>query len=278
VINLRLLLWSLVGAVALVPTLTQAQSSRSSPPPDTLGDGVIVAPASPGSIAPAAASALRLPRTSAALRTAGKATVLAIGSSSTVGIGASSPAHTYEARLEVNLETSLKGTDFIVVGRGLSGEVAEGAAARMKREVDDVRPDLVIWQVGTNDALRHVAMDGFKRCLTKTLAWLKDQKVDVLLLNPQYGELLVKDAYYEQVVGAIAGVAHEAQVLLVDRFGAMRKLGTGTGAGAALVLSPDNLHMNDEGYDRLGTLLAQAIIGAMPREPSTSVASVSAAE
>jgi lysophospholipase L1-like esterase len=167
---------------------------------------------------------VQLSRLSQALRATHTAKVLAIGSSSTAGVGASSPSRTYVARLETDLESALKGTDFDVIGHGLSGEVAQGAADRMKREVEEVKPDLVIWQVGTNDALGHVAIDPFKNCLKKTLAWLKEQKIDVILINPQYGDALIKDAYYEQVVTAIVDVAREAQVLLVDRFDAMRKL------------------------------------------------------
>ncbi len=34
----------------------------------------------------------------------------------------------------------------------------------------------------------------------------------------------MKDAYYEQVVSAIADIARQARVLLVDRFDAMREL------------------------------------------------------
>ena len=113
--------------------------------------------------------------------------------------------------MEADLEGALKGTDFDVIGHGLSGEVAQGAADRMKREVEEVKPDLVIWQVGTNDALRHVALDSFKNCLKKTLTWLKEQHLDVILINPQYGDALVKDAYYEEVVAAIAEIARDAQ-------------------------------------------------------------------
>jgi hypothetical protein len=71
--------------------------------------------------------------------------VLAIGSSSTA-VGASSPSATYVARLEPTLEGALKGTDFDVVGRGRAGEVAQGAADRMKKEVEDIKPDLIVWQ------------------------------------------------------------------------------------------------------------------------------------
>jgi lysophospholipase L1-like esterase len=117
-------------------------------------------------------------------------------------VGASAPSKTYVARLETNLETALTGAEFDVIGHGLSGEVAQGAADRMKREVEDAKPDLVIWQVGTNDALRHVAIDGFKNCLKKTLVWLKEQNVDVILINSQYSDTLVQDPFYENVVAA----------------------------------------------------------------------------
>src|SRR5215510_14102683 len=217
---------------------------------------------------------LQLPRLGRALRETGTAKVLAIGSSSTAGVGASSPSRTYTARLEADLETALTGTDFDVIGHGLSGEVAQGAADRMKREVEDVKPDLVIWQVGTNDALRHVALDNFKICLRKTLTWLKEQHLDVILINPQYGDALVRDAYYEEVVAAIAEIAGDAQVLLVDRFDAMRKLQRERGDG--FYLSADNLHMNDEGYRCLAEQLATAIIAALP-ETLANTASVAPA-
>jgi lysophospholipase L1-like esterase len=195
---------------------------------------------------------------------------LAIGSSSTVGVGASSPSRTYVARLEIDLEAALEGTDFEVVGHGMSGEIAQGAANRMKREVEDVKPDLVIWQVGTNDAMRHVAMDRFKNCLKTTLTWLKAQETDVILINPQYGDTLIKDAYYEEIVTAIGDIARETQVLLVDRFDAMRK--RQRVGGAHVDLSADDLHMNDEGYRRLAEHVAATIIAALPQASAGNLA------
>ena len=140
----------------------------------------------------------------------------------------------------------------------------------MKREVEDIKPDLVIWQVGSNDAMRHVAMDGFKNCLRKTFAWLKDQKVDVILINPQYGDTLVKDAYYQEVVTAIADIAHETQTILVDRFDAMRKIQHAR--GAHFDLSADDLHMNDEGYRHLAKQVAATIIAALPQASAGNLA------
>jgi acyl-CoA thioesterase-1 len=164
-------------------------------------------------------------------------------------------------RLEPTLEGALKGIDFDVVGRGMSGEDAQGAADCMRKEVEDAKPDLVVWQVGTNDALRHVELDKFKNCLKTTLAWLARMGVDVVLINPQYGESLVKDAYYEEVVGAIADVARHADVLLVDRFDAMRELQRER--GDRFYLTSDSLHMNDVGYRCMAEQLARAIIGSL---------------
>jgi lysophospholipase L1-like esterase len=227
-----------------------------------------VAARAPAGLSRPTAAAPRLVRLGRALRTQQRAKVLAIGSSSTAGVGASSPALTYPARLEADLESALKGSDFDIVGHGMSGEVAQGAADRMAREVEAVRPDLVIWQVGTNDALHHVAIDSFKACLKKTLARLQEQGIDVILINPQYGDQLTKDPYYLEVVAAIAEVAQQAQVLLVDRFAKMRALQKQHGDG--VYLSPDNLHMNDEGYRCLAEQLAATIIGALPSAAPTT--------
>ncbi len=196
-----------------------------------------------------------------ALREKREPRVLAMGSSSTVGVGASAPAQAYIAQLEANLERTFKGLDFDVVGQGMSGEVAEGASARMKDTVLRVKPDLVLWQVGTNDAIRHVDLDTFKACLRRTLTWLKDNRYDVVLVDPQFSEELNKDAYYAETVAAVAEIAREAGVLLVDRFDAMRELSKSR--GDRFYLTPDNLHLNDAGHRCMAEQLARAIVAGV---------------
>jgi hypothetical protein len=71
------------------------------------------------------------------------------------------------------------------------------------------------------------------------------------------------DAYYEQVVTAIAVIARESQVVLVDRYDAMRKLQRER--GDTFYLSADNLHMNDGGYRCLSEQLAATIIKVLPQ-------------
>lgn len=262
--RVRISSWALAGAMVFLPAAAVPQELAL-----TTVKPALVIPSSPPVLSPDCRSKLgvgeRFRRPLRVLNRAVRAKrnvrVLAIGSSSTVGVGASSASATYIAKLETSLEGSLKGMDFEVVGRGLSGEVAQGAADRMKREVEETKPDLVVWQVGTNDALRHVSLDKFKTCLRTTLTWLADNKIDVVLIDPQYGTVLTKDEYYEKVVAATAEVAKEARVLLVDRFEAMRELQRER--GDTFYLASDNLHLNDRGHRCMAEQLARAIVGGL---------------
>jgi acyl-CoA thioesterase-1 len=255
--------WGLAAAIVCVPSYVMAQE------PAMAGKHILLLPSGPPGLSPDCRSkrlpgeAFRRPlrALSRAVHADRTVKVLAIGSSSTAGVGASSPAATYIAKLETTLEGSIKGLDFDVIGRGLSGEEAQGAADRMKKEIDDARPDLVVWQVGTNDALRHVNIERFKICLRTTLAWLAERRIDVVLIDPQYGEALARDEYYERVVAAIAEVAREARVLLVDRFETMRELHRQH--GDRFYLASDNLHLNDTGHRCMAEQLARSIVGGL---------------
>jgi acyl-CoA thioesterase I len=181
---------ALSGAIILSPIAAVAQDAT------VAGAAAVVMPKVPPSFSPEcnskriAGEIYRRPLRgiSKAVRQQRHVKVLGIGSSSTEGAGASKPSATYIAKLETTLEGAFKGMDFDVVGRGKGAD-------RMKREIEEVKPDLVVWQVGTNDALRHVDLERFKSCLRTTLAWLAQNKIDVVLIDPQYGNQLVKDSY-----------------------------------------------------------------------------------
>jgi lysophospholipase L1-like esterase len=262
----RALVWSMLGLAAVVALPSAALAQQMA----VVGSPVLSLPSAPPKLS-SDCGAKRIPgerfrrplRTfSKAVRANGFAKVLAIGSSSTEGIGASSKATTYVAQLETRLEGFVRGLDIKMTARGLGGEEAEGAAARMKREVALDRPDLVVWQVGTNDAREHVDVEKFKDCLRKALAWLKAEKIDVVLVDPQYGADLAKDAHYEQVVKAIADIAREARVLLVDRFEAMREVALQRG-GDGFYLTSDKLHLNDTGHRCMAQQLARSIVAGL---------------
>lgn len=187
--------------------------------------------------------------------------VFAVGSSSTAGIGASSPIASYPVRLENDLEGYLTGFDVEMTARGVSGEIAEDAADRMKTEIAELKPDLVVWQVGTNDALARIDEEDFADQLRSTLDWLAEHKIDVVLIDPQYVERLAKDQQYLSIVDSIAEVAREKQVLLVHRYDAMADLSREHPTTS--YLAGDRFHLNDLGYRCMAEYAARAIVAGI---------------
>lgn len=187
--------------------------------------------------------------------------MLAVGSSSTSGIGASSPGATYPVRLENDLEGLFKGVDVDVVSRGVPGEIGQGAADRMRNEIADIRPDLVIWQVGTNDAMARISVPSFAETLRTTLRWFQKNRIDVMLVDPQFVERLATDDHYVTIVQTITRVAREERVVLVHRFDAMADLAKNkTIAG---YLAGDRFHLNDLGYRCMAQYVARAIVSGL---------------
>lgn len=199
--------------------------------------------------------------------------VLAIGSSSTVGVGASSIRANYPSQLELELEKSFKGLNIVVVNRGVSGEVAETTAERLKLEVALTKPDLVLWQVGTNDALSRIPIYDFARTVGRTLKWLKRADVDVVLVGMQFTKGASKDEHYKLMKDALKQVAQEHNVPLIKRYEAMQYL-QDSQAKLSLV-SSDDLHLNDLGYRCMAEHVARGILvslypkrGGSPAAPS----------
>ncbi|WP_018261260.1 SGNH/GDSL hydrolase family protein [Methylobacterium sp. WSM2598] len=145
--------------------------------------------------------------------------VLSLGSTSG-GLG----AVTYPVKLESALEQSLPDVTVDVDSRGLPGEITYGATERVRNIVAEIEPDLVVWQVGSNDALARVDVEAFASSLADTIDWIKSHDIDVVLVDPQYTASLAQDDYYNSFVRAIQRVAAEKQVPLVLRFEAMRYL------------------------------------------------------
>ncbi len=199
-----------------------------------------------------------LPRIAEIIQRKAPLKVLAIGSSSTVGLGATSPRTSYPAQLEAILAKSLQGINLDVVSRGVSGELAAATAARMKVEIALTQPDLVLWQVGTNDALAHVPLDELRETLTSTIKWLKANKVDVILVGLQYTRKVARDDHYKAVREVIAKAAEAEGVLLVRRYDAMQFIANAK--QHAELLSSDDFHLNDLGYRCMAEHVARAII------------------
>ena len=198
-----------------------------------------------------------LRRVKRALKEQRRLKVLAIGSSSTEGVGASSPTAAYPARLEAELERLFPPIDVEMHNRGVGGEVAAAAAQRMKEVVAEIRPDLVVWQVGTNDAMARIDVDSFAATLSAGVEWLKAQRIDLALVDPQYTPELARDSYYAGIVRTIETVARDLRVPLVRRYEGMRFMAAR--AKGEAYLARDHLHLNDLGYRCMAEHVARAL-------------------
>ena len=185
--------------------------------------------------------------------------ILAIGSSSTWGIGASSRRKTYPAQLRGILEASLKGTTALITNRGVSGEVAQTTAERLRTEVALEKPDVVLWQVGTNDALARVPAEDFEKTVQSTVEWLKASDIDVVLVGLQYTPKFARDEGYFAIREVLRRVAAAQNVLYVRRYDAMQFIARNNPAQPDL-MSGDDLHLNDTGYQCMAEHVAHAVI------------------
>jgi acyl-CoA thioesterase I len=189
-----------------------------------------------------------------------KLRILAIGSSSTAGIGASVAAARYPARLQARLRAAFPGTEVVVVNRGIPGETALGAAARMKREVTNAKPDLVIWQLGTNAAVRHVEVKVMIRAVRRAVHWLRSQNIGLMFIDPQFVDRFKDDAHYKEMVQALLEFARAERIVLIRRYASMADLAARVGLED--YLAKDQFHLNDLGYRCMASYAAHAIVNA----------------
>jgi acyl-CoA thioesterase-1 len=235
--------------------------------------------AEPSSVAPAAActapadlTRLSHPLKHVAARIAAgqPLTIVAIGSSSTAGAGASSPAMSYPSRLGVELQTLFPMLPITVINRGVNGEESREMLARFDRDVFPAKPDLVLWQVGSNSVLRDRPLSEANTSLHDGLLQLRESGADVVLINPQYSPKVITKHDVEGMVDLIHLTAKEANVDLFERFAVMRYWYLTEGFPFSVFTSPDELHMNDWGYGCVAKLLADAIHEAATRSTVTA--------
>ena len=206
---------------------------------------------------PAACQAFEPGAKLAALGTGANRTleVLAIGSSSTEGIGATSPANAYPARLEDELSQE-NGIVVDVRNAGIAGELAAKTLLRLKVALKTGWAKLVIWQVGTNDALVGVDETLFRATVESGVEAARAAHVPLMLIDPQFMLKAPDEARYERFVKIVDDVGLRDHVPVLARYAMMKRRGA---KEVRSLLSRDGLHMNDLGYRCLAHAIAQEI-------------------
>ncbi len=205
----------------------------------------------------------RAPRLAASLARGAEARIVALGSSSTAGAGSSRPWRAYPARLEALLRDALPGRAITVMNRGAGGEDVVHMIGRMEADVIAESPDLVVWQVGANAALRGMDPERFRAHLLAGLARLRLAGIDVVLMDNQRAPRIAArpgHGIYDQILAEAA--ASQPGVALFSRGRMMDQL-AGLGVPNESLLASDGLHHNDRGYACIAEALARSLVAGM---------------
>jgi acyl-CoA thioesterase-1 len=141
------------------------------------------------------------------------------------------------------LEKRLVDRGYRVVNASVSGETTSGGRARLGRALEQHRPQIVILELGANDALRGLPIATARQNLAAMIDAIKAGGARILLLGieipPNYGP-----TYTAQLRDMYADLAKRNQLAFVPFFL----------EGVALdgrYMQPDGLHPNAAGQPRL---------------------------
>ena len=162
--------------------------------------------------------------------------VLAFGDSLTSGLGV--PAdQTYPAQLAARLKR--EGYDYRVVNAGVSGDTTAGGLRRVDWALR-LKPEVVIVELGVNDALRGQKLSGVRSNLEQIVGRFQASGARVLIagmrLPPNYGDRYAED--FVRLYGEVAR-ARNAPLMpfFLDGVGAIPRLN-----------QADGIHPTAEGY------------------------------
>jgi lysophospholipase L1-like esterase len=132
---------------------------------------------------------------------------------------------------------------------------------RLQTEVIDMKPDLVIWQVGTNAVLRNLDPDATAQMVQDGVARIQAAGADVVLVDLQYSPRVIEHpesaSKMVRLLGKIAQLRH---VGVFPRFEVMRQWHESLAMPIDSFVIADGLHMNDWGYACFAQILGDDII------------------
>jgi lysophospholipase L1-like esterase len=202
-----------------------------------------------------------LPHVAGKLAAGEPVVIVAFGSSSTTGYGTTSPEFNYPNRLAAQLRRQYPSADITVINSGHGGDDAPEMMKRLQTAVLDMKPDLVIWQVGTNAVLRNLDPAETEKLVGEGIAQIQAANADVVLVDPQYSPKVYERAdSANQMVKLLGRVAAIRHIGIFPRFEVMREWHEQQALSIDSFVIADGLHMNDWGYACFAQLLGDDII------------------
>jgi lysophospholipase L1-like esterase len=201
-----------------------------------------------------------LPRAAAAIDRDHRLVVVVAGTTSSLPPNPSGAGTGYPVRLEAALKSRLPGVAVKVINEAKPRQTAAEMAAAFKRILAEDKPDLVIWQTGTFDAIHGVDPEEYRSALEEGIDAVHSGQADVILMNMQYSprteSMIAVSTYHDHM----RWVAMQHEIPLFDRFAIMKEwsdLGT-----FDLYATTKDANTAERVHDCLGRLLADVVIEA----------------
>jgi acyl-CoA thioesterase I len=136
------------------------------------------------------------------------------------------------------------------------------------------KPDLVLWQLGTNSVIRDHPFADHGAAIREGLNKIRVIGADIVLIDPQFAPKVIVKPDAVGMVELIATTAKAEDVDLFRRFDVMKRWREDDHIAFETFVSADGLHMNDWSYSCMAKGLGLAIAEAAER-PAMSVTAMS---
>ena len=175
-------------------------------------------------------------------------TLLILGDSLTEGYGVSQSA-AFPALIGERLKKEK--INWTVKSAGSSGSTSASGLERIKW-LSKAKPDLVLLLLGSNDGLRGIKPEDTEKNLNATVAWAKDNKIEIILgqlyMPPNYG----KD-YTKKFENVFKNVATKNKIPLAGFL-------LNDVAGKSDLNQTDGIHPNEKGHKIVAENIYKSII------------------
>lgn len=218
--------------------------------------------------APAAAigDPVRLVRAAAEFQRSRRLKIVAVGSSSTAGAGASDPSRSWPAQLEAALRRRMTNAQVSVVNMGVVRQTSAMMVTRFASVVAE-RPDIVVWEVGTAEAVRHLDVEDFQRVVVNGIEQFAAAGIEVVLVDPQYTRDTARLIAFEPYLAAIARAAQMRDAAYFHRHAVMRHWVDNDQFQFDGARPADFGRIADAAYECVGRLLAHFVIAGLQVRP-----------
>jgi lysophospholipase L1-like esterase len=198
--------------------------------------------------------------------------IIAIGSSSTAGAGASAPGNAYPDQLEEDLARLFPAHAIDVVNAGVNGQEVPDMLARLDKDVLAHKPDLVIWQFGSNGLLRGRPLAELEEGARLGIQRIRASGAEVVLMDLQHAPRIDNAPARDEILAMMARVGQSTGTPVFHRYRLMKAWAASLGGGYSRMVHADQLHMTDDSYHCMAMALATSLRSAADRRVSARVA------